>query len=70
MSAINAYLSLHTAYLHRLNTANIVLLPKKDGAEDISDFSPINLIHAFAKIIAKIMAIHQQPFMNELIFRS
>ncbi|KAK1680973.1 hypothetical protein QYE76_041821 [Lolium multiflorum] len=31
----------------------IVLLPKKDGAEEITDFRPISLIHGFAKIVAK-----------------
>jgi hypothetical protein len=39
------------------NKANIILVPKKEGAEDISDFRPIRLIHAIAKIITKILAL-------------
>ena len=70
MCAINSFSNLHTANLHWLNSANIVLLPKKDGAEDISEFLPISLIHAFAKIIAKILANRLAPFMNNLVSKS
>ena len=70
MCAINSFSNLHTANLHWLNSANIVLLPKKDGAEDISKFLPISLIHAFAKIIAKILANCLAPFMNNLVSKS
>lgn len=47
-----------------------MLLPKKEGAEDISDFRPISLIHAFTKIIAKILAMRLAPFMNGLVSRA
>jgi hypothetical protein len=43
------------------------LLPKKDGAEDIGDFHPISLIHAIAKIIAKVLALRLSPMMPTLI---
>jgi hypothetical protein len=36
--------------------ANIVQIPKKAGAEDVSDFRPISIIHPIAKYIAKMMA--------------
>jgi hypothetical protein len=42
-------------------------LPKKDGAEEISDFRPISLIHGIAKIISKMLALRLGPFMNELV---
>jgi hypothetical protein len=32
-----------------LNTANIVLLPKKDLTESVGDFRPISLVHSIAK---------------------
>ena len=54
---IHQFDSLHTSSLHWLNSANIVLLPKKEGAEGIADYRPISLIHAVAKIIAKILSI-------------
>ena len=56
MLVVNNLSDLHVNNLHWLNSANIVLIPKKDGAEDVSDFRPISLIHAVAKIIAKMMA--------------
>jgi hypothetical protein len=45
MQTINAFLELSATNFHILNTANIVLLPRKDGAESITDFRPISLIH-------------------------
>ena len=53
--------------LNLVNKANIVLIPKKDGAESITDYRPISLIHAVAKIISKLLALRLAPKMNELI---
>jgi len=64
---IHQFDSLHTSSLHWLNSANIVLLPKKEGAEGIADYRPISLIHAVAKIIAKILSIRLTPHMNSLV---
>jgi hypothetical protein len=49
------------------NKANIILIPKKDGAEDIRDFRPISLIHSVAKLITKILALRLAPLMDKLI---
>ena len=67
MRVIHQFSSLQTTNLHWLNSANIVLIPKKDGAESISDFRPISLIHAIAKIIAKMMATRMTPHMHDLV---
>uniref|UniRef100_A0A8R7JVW5 Reverse transcriptase domain-containing protein n=1 Tax=Triticum urartu TaxID=4572 RepID=A0A8R7JVW5_TRIUA len=67
MRVIHQFSSLQTTNLHWLNSANIVLIPKKDGAEEIGDFRPISLIHAIAKIIAKVLASRLCPFMNNLV---
>jgi hypothetical protein len=53
-----------------LNTANVVLIPKKDGAGSVSDFRPISLIHSFAKIIAKVLVMGLAPHMNSLVSKS
>lgn len=53
--------------MYLLNSAMIALLPKHNGANKPQDFRPTSLIHCFAKIIAKILAIRLQPFMNTLI---
>ena len=67
MLAVNRFSNLQTAHLLWLNLADVSLIPKKDGAEDISDFRPISLIHAIAKIIAKMMSNRLAPHMNELV---
>jgi mannosylglycoprotein endo-beta-mannosidase len=50
-----------------INKANIILLPKKEGAEEITDYRPISLIHAVAKIITKILALRLAPLIHCLI---
>jgi len=47
-----------------------MLIPKKDGADSVSDFRPISLIHSFAKIIAKVLAMRLAPHMNSLVSKS
>jgi hypothetical protein len=47
--------------------AHIALLPKKEGAEEVSDFRPFSLIHGITKIIAKMLAIRLALFMNDLV---
>jgi hypothetical protein len=49
MRAIESFGDLHVQGFHWLNSANIALLPKKEGAEEVADFTPISLIHAIAK---------------------
>lgn len=67
IAAINSFHNSRCADLNLLNKANIILIPKKDGAEDIKDFRPISLIHAIAKIITKILALRLAPFMKQPI---
>jgi mannosylglycoprotein endo-beta-mannosidase len=67
MRAILHFNKLHVAHLQWINSANIVLLPKKDGAEEVNDYRPNSLIHAIAKIIAKMLVTRLAPFMNDLV---
>jgi len=67
VAAVNSFHSLRCADLNLLNKANIILIPKKEGAESIQDFRPISLIHAVAKIISKLLALRLAPFLNELV---
>jgi hypothetical protein len=41
--------------LDLLNSAYILLLPKKDDACRVKDFRPISLVHSFAKLITKLL---------------
>jgi hypothetical protein len=67
MRVIHLFGNLHAENLHWLNSANVVLLPKKEGAEEVADFRPISLIHGIARIISKMLAIRLAPFMNDLV---
>jgi hypothetical protein len=67
MHVLHSFHTLRAAHLHWINSANIALIPKKDGAEDISDYRPISLIHAIAKYIAKMMAARLAPHMDSLV---
>jgi hypothetical protein len=46
MGAIHQFNNLHTAHLQWVSSANIILLPKKEGAEEVNDYRPISLIHS------------------------
>lgn len=67
MRVIHLFDSLHTSNLHWLNSANVILLPKKEDAEGVSDYRPISLIHAITKIIAKVLSIRLSPHMDVLV---
>ena len=67
MIALNHFSSLHTSNLRWINSANIALIPKKHGAESISDYCPISLVHAIAMIIAKMMITRLAPHMTNLV---
>jgi hypothetical protein len=72
MAAVNAFYNLCCCNLHLINSASIILIPKKDRAKTVGDFRPISLIHSFIKIITKTLALRLAPRMNEIIspFRS
>jgi hypothetical protein len=67
MAVVHLFGNLHAENFHWLNSANIALLPKKEGAEEISDYRPISLIHAIAKILSKTLANRLGPLMDELV---
>jgi hypothetical protein len=51
----------------KLNRAMIVLIPKMNNATEIGDYRPLSLIHSFAKLFAKLLAISLRPRMGEII---
>jgi hypothetical protein len=67
MASIDSLYNSRSQDLNLLNKANIILIPKKEGAETIGDFRPISLIHDIAKIITKALALRLAPLINELI---
>lgn len=69
MNAANVFYLLRTDNLSLLNSANIILLPKKEEANSISDFRPISLIHSFITILAKALAMWLAPHMETIVSR-
>jgi hypothetical protein len=67
MKVIERFGDLHVHNFHLLNSANVALLRKKEGAEEVSYFRPISLIYTIAKIIAKMLGLRLTPFINELV---
>lgn len=63
LAALNLAWRGNSQHLHLLNTAAIVLLPKKDDPSHLADYRPISLIHSFSKILATRVA----PRMGELV---
>ena len=50
-----------------LNATFIVLIPKKNGALDISDYRPISLIGCIYKVLAKVLVRRMVKVMDKLI---
>ena len=69
MAIFFSFHSLRTSHLHLLNTVNIALIPKKEGADKVQDYRPISLIHGIAKWIAKMLARWLAPCLNSLVSR-
>jgi hypothetical protein len=56
--------------LHFLNQATVVFIPKKSQPERVTDFTPISLIHSFAKLLFKMLANRLAPKLKNLISHS
>jgi hypothetical protein len=66
-AAVNSLYSLNSQGFEFLNSANIILLPKKMDALRVADFRPISLIHSVAKIFAKLLANRLAPLLDSLV---
>jgi hypothetical protein len=50
-----------------LNSASIVLLPKKNDVVEAKDYRPVSLLHSVTKILCKIMANRLAPELHNLV---
>jgi hypothetical protein len=50
-----------------INSANIILIPKKPDATSISDYKPISLIHSLSKIFFKLLANKLAPVLRDIV---
>jgi hypothetical protein len=67
LRAMNQFYTLNHQGMHFLNQAFVVLIPKKDNPNKVSDFRPINLSHSFAKIVTKVLANRLDPELDHVI---
>lgn len=70
MAAIGALHGGDSRKLHLVNSALMVLLPKKEDARQIGDYRPISLVHSFAKLVTKIMASRLAPKLDSMIAKN
>jgi hypothetical protein len=65
-----AFQQLHGANrssLSCVNSSHIVLIPKNDNPASLADYHPISLMHGFAKLFMKVLAVHLAKRIPELI---
>jgi hypothetical protein len=70
LEAMNSFYNLQAGPLVHMNGANIVLIPKLEVSEHAKDFRPVSLVHSFAKLITKTLAIRLSKNMDRLISSS
>lgn len=68
--AINQLHSLKADRCNLMNSANIALIPKKEGPCDAMDFRPISFMHSIAKILCKLLANRLAPELHYLVSHS
>ena len=61
---------LHGTFQRSLNSTFLVLIPKKEGAEDLSNFRPISLVGSVYKLLAKVLTNRLKLMMGEVIYDS
>ena len=54
-------------FVKSLNSTFIVMVPKKEGADDFKDFRPISLVGSLYKLIAKVLGNRLKKVMNRLV---
>ena len=70
MQAVEYFYDQHGQHLSHLNSAHIILIPKKADATTVTDFRPISLTHSIAKIFSKLLASRLGPELNALVSRA
>ena len=70
LAAVNYFYTNHDQHYNLLNTAHVVLLPKKEEATVIGDYRPISLSHSFTKLISKLMSVRLADELSQLVSRA
>lgn len=56
--------------LRSINNSHIVLIPKKDGPQSVSDYRPISLLNSSIKLITKMLANRLQKQIKRLVHQN
>jgi hypothetical protein len=67
---INENFALGGGCWNLLNSADVVLIEKKEGATAIGDYRPISIMHSMVKLLAKILANRLAPHLDRLVSHS
>ena len=54
-------------FVKSLNSTFLVMVPKKEGADDFKDFRPISLVGSLYKLIAKVLANRLKKVMSSVV---
>ncbi|RVW82252.1 hypothetical protein CK203_041736 [Vitis vinifera] len=57
---------IHGTFQRSLNSTFLLLIPKKEGTEDLRNFKPINLVGSMYKLLAKVLANRLKLVMGEI----
>jgi hypothetical protein len=55
------------AHFDTINTTLVTLIPKREGAEEVKDFRPINLVHSMAKLTTKVLANRLAQKLQDMV---
>lgn len=67
MAAFHNIYVLRCEQLAQVNGAQIVLIPKVEVTQEVKDFRPISLIHSFAKLFTKVLALRLSSYIDQLV---
>ena len=55
------------SFIKSLNNTFLVLLPKKEGAEDLGDYRPISLLGGLYKLLSKVLANRLKKVIGKVV---
>lgn len=67
---MNSVSGLKVFGLHWLDSANIVLITKREGAHEVTHYRLISLIHGVARILSKVLALRLAQHLHGLVSHS
>ena len=67
---LTSFFNQHDQHFQLLNTAHLILIPKKSDAQRVGEYRPISLTHSVAMIVSKLLATRLAPFLSRLISRA